>query len=309
MEWTEIIISIDRDNLETAEAIAHMIVPYGFYVEDYATMLEEVLEIAHIDLIDEELLSKDKSKALIHVYISPEENPAESVAFLRERLSEQGIPSEIDTTGCDEMDWRNNWKQFFYPIPVGEKLLIRPTWRDEYDAGDRKVINIDPGMAFGTGNHETTRLCLSCLERYVNEADKVLDVGCGSGILSIASVLLGAESAFGVDIDPTAVRTAVENAQINNVDNKCGFVAGNLTDKVEGTYDVVVANIVADAIIMLSKDVTNFMNADSVYIMSGIIDSRKDDVISAIENDFEIIETLEDAGWVCIAAKVKSASL
>lgn len=305
MEWTEIIISIPRENLETAEAIAHMIVPYGFYVEDYATLLEEVMEITHMDLIDEELLQKDKTKALIHVYISPEENPAESVAFLRERLNEEGIPSELDTTGCDEMDWRNNWKQFFFPIPVGEKLLIRPTWRDEYDPGDRKVINIDPGMAFGTGNHETTRLCLKCLEKYVADGHKVLDVGCGSGILSIAAVLLGAESAFGVDIDPTAVRTAIENAEMNNSSDKCEFVAGNLTDKVSGTYNIVVANIVADAIIMLSQDVKNFMRDDSVYIMSGIIDSRKDEVLNAIDKDFEVIETFEESGWVCIAAKAK----
>ena len=305
MEWTEIIISIPRENLETAEAIAHMIVPYGFYVEDYATLLEEVMEITHMDLIDEELLQKDRTKALIHVYISPEENPAESVAFLRERLNEEGIPSELDTTGCDEMDWRNNWKQFFFPIPVGEKLLIRPTWRDEYDAGDRKVINIDPGMAFGTGNHETTRLCLKCLEKYVAEDQKILDVGCGSGILSIAAVL-GAESAFGVDIDPTAVRTAVENAEVNKVETQCEFVAGNLTDKVSGTYDIVVANIVADAIIMLSQDVKNFMTDESVYIMSGIIDTRKDEVLNAIDKDFEVIELMEESGWVCIAAKVKN---
>lgn len=305
MDWTEIIISVDGKNSETAEAIAHMVVPYGIYIEDYSNLNEEVMEIAHIDLIDEELLKKDKSKVLIHIYISPEENPAESIAFLRERLLSEGVDNEIHTLCCNEEDWRNNWRQYFFPIPVGEKLLIRPTWRDEVDAGDRKIINIDPGLAFGTGNHETTRLCLAQLERYVTESSTLLDVGCGSGILSIAGVLLGAEHAFGVDIDPTAVRTAKENAELNNVSDKCTFVAGNLTDKVEGTYDVVAANIVADAIIMLSKDVRKFMNENSVYIMSGIIESRLDDVLGAIEENFEIKETLTDGGWVCLVAKAK----
>lgn len=305
MDWTEIIISVDGKNSETAEAIAHMVVPYGIYIEDYSNLNEEVMEIAHIDLIDEELLKKDKSKVLIHIYISPEENPAESIAFLRERLLSEGVDNEIHTLCCNEEDWRNNWRQYFFPIPVGEKLLIRPTWRDEVDAGERKIINIDPGLAFGTGNHETTRLCLAQLERYVTESSTLLDVGCGSGILSIAGVLLGAERAFGVDIDPTAVRTAKENAELNNVSDKCTFVAGNLTDKVEGTYDVVAANIVADAIIMLSKDVRKFMNENSVYIMSGIIESRLDDVLSAIEENFEIKETLIDGGWVCLVAKAK----
>ncbi|MGN0453339.1 MAG: 50S ribosomal protein L11 methyltransferase [Ruminococcus sp.] len=305
MDWTEIIISVPAKESDTAEAIAHMIVPYGIYVEDYSNLNEEVMEIAHIDLIDEDLLKKDKSKVLIHIYISPEENPAESIAFLRERLTEEGVENEISTLCCNEEDWRNNWRQYFFPISVGEKLLIRPTWRDEVDSQGRKVINIDPGLAFGTGNHETTRLCLSVLERYVTEGAVMLDVGCGSGILSIASVLLGAEKAFGVDIDPTAVRTALENAELNKVSDKCTFVAGNLTDKVEGTYDVVAANIVADAIIMLSADVKKFMNKDSVFIMSGIIEGRLPDVLKAIQKDFELVETLTDGGWVCLAAKVK----
>lgn len=305
MDWTEIVISVDKNDAETAEAIAHMVVPYGIYVEDYSTMLEEVMEIAHIDLIDEDLLKKDNSRVLIHLYISPEENPSESVAFLRERLLSEGIGSEISTENCNEEDWRNNWRQYFYPIPVGEKLLIRPTWRDEYDSGDRKVIDIDPGLAFGTGNHETTRLCLRVLENYVCDGSKMLDVGCGSGILSIASVLLGAESAFGVDIDPTAVRTANENAELNRVSQRCRFVAGNLTDKVEGTYDIVAANIVADAIIMLSKDIGKFMSDSSVYIMSGIIEERLPDVLSAIENEFEVTETHYDGGWVCLVARLK----
>lgn len=305
MDWTEIIISVDSKDAETAEAIAHMVVPYGIYVEDYTALEDEVMQIAHIDLIDEELLRKDKSRILIHVYISPEESPAESIAFLRERLATEGIENEINTLCCNEEDWRNNWRQYFFPIPVGEKLLIRPTWRDEVDPEGRVVIDIDPGLAFGTGNHETTRLCLSELEKHICEGTTVLDVGTGSGILSIASVLLGAKEAFGVDIDPTAVRTAVENSELNKVSEKCTFVAGNLTDKVEGTYDVVVANIVADAIIMLSKDVAKFMRDDSLYIMSGIIEGRLPDVLAAINDKFEIIRTLSDGGWICLVAKLR----
>ena len=167
------------------------------------------------------------------------------------------------------------------------------------------MLDIDPGLAFGTGKHETTRLCLSTLEKYVKEGSTVLDVGCGSGILGIASILLGAESAFGVDIDPMAVRTAVENAKVNNVSDKFEVVCGDLTEKVEGKYDIIVANIVADAIIFLSKGVREFMNDDTVYIMSGIIDSRLPDVEKALCDDFNIVDRIFDNGWYCVVAYKK----
>jgi len=166
-------------------------------------------------------------------------------------------------------------------------------------------LNIDPGLAFGTGNHETTRLCLETLEKYIHGGEKMLDVGCGSGILAIAGLLLGAKEALGVDIDQMAVKTAEENAQINGVADRFNVVCGNLTDKVSGKYDVIAANIVADAIIMLSSGVKNFMDENTVYIMSGIIDTRRDDVVNAIKNDFEIVEEITDNGWVCLVAKAK----
>ena len=220
MEWTEINISVLPQDADKAGDIAQMVVPYGIYIEDYTGLEEQVQEIAHIDLIDEELLQKDRSRAIIHVYISPEENPAEAIAFLSERYTAEGIDHKIETKGCEEEDWLNNWRQYFHPTPIGEKLLIRPTWRDNYDPGERIVLNIDPGLAFGTGNHETTRLCLETLEKYIHGGEKMLDVGCGSGILAIAGLLLGAKEALGVDIDQMAVKTAEENAQINGVFNK-----------------------------------------------------------------------------------------
>jgi ribosomal protein L11 methyltransferase len=304
-EWTEIKICVDAKDIDKASDIANMVVPYGIYIEDYTALEQEVEEIAHIDLIDEDLLNRDRTKAYVHIYLEPDVNPSEALAFLSERYTAENIPHTIDTASTLEEDWRNNWKKYFNPTPIGEKILIRPSWRDDYDPQGRVVLNIDPGLAFGTGNHETTRLCLETIEKYLKKGDKVLDVGCGSGILAIASLLLGADSAVGVDIDQTAVRTAVENAQINKVADRFTGICGDLTEKVEGKYDLVVANIVADAIMFLSKGVKEFMKPDTVYIMSGIIDTRGDEVAQAISTDFNIIERYEDNGWVCLVAKGK----
>lgn len=300
-DWTEVKIIVDSKNVDKAGDIASMVVPYGIYIEDYSELEKEAWEIAHIDLIDEELLQKDRTKAIVHVYIAPQENPQEAVAFLRERYSAEGIDSEILLNQCKNEDWENNWKQYFHPIPVGEKLLIRPTWEDEFEAGDRKVLNIEPGLAFGTGTHETTRLCLQTLEKHICEGSTVLDIGCGSGILSIAALLLGAKQVTGVDIDALAVKTAVENGEANGfAEPEYKILQGNLTDKVQGKFDVVVANIVADVIIMFCKDVAEFMKDDSVFITSGIIDTREQDVIDAFKKyGFTIKSRHTEGGWVC----------
>ena len=302
IEWTEIKIKVPNRYLEAAGDIAQMAVPYGIYIEDYSALEQEVEEIAHIDLIDEELLKKDRTKGIVHIYINPDESPQEAVAFLSERYTSEGIEHEIELASCIEEDWLNNWKKYFNPIPIGEKLLIRPTWRDEYDSQGRAVINLDPGLAFGTGTHETTRLVLQTIEKYVKPGDTFLDIGCGSGILAIAALLLGAKSAVGVDIDETAVKTARENAELNNVSNRFEVLCGDLTDKVHGKYNVVAANIVADAIISLSRDVDKFMHKDSVYIMSGIIDTRSAEVEKAVSKKFSIIRKFEENGWVCLVA-------
>ena len=300
-DWIEVKIGVDADDVERAGDIASMVVPYGIYIEDYRDLEKEAWEIAHIDLIDEDLLNKDRSKAIVHVYISPEENPNEAVAFLRERYTAEDIKHEIILNQCKNEDWENNWKQYFHPIPVGEKLLIRPTWEKEFEAGDRKVLNIEPGLAFGTGTHETTRLCLETLEKHITEGKTVLDIGCGSGILSIASLLLGAERAVGVDIDALAVKTAVENGEVNNFRQpEYTVLQGNLTDKVSGKFDIVVANIVADVIIMFCKDVADFMKDDALFITSGIIDTREQDVIDAFSKyGFTIKARHTKSGWVC----------
>lgn len=307
MDWTEVKINVSSKDVELAGDIAQMVVPYGIYIEDYTDLEQAAMEIAHIDLIDEDLLKKDRSKAVVHIYISPEENPGEAVAFLSERYNAEGIKHEIDLSVCRNQDWENNWKEYFKPMEVGEKLLIRPVWDDNYDAKGRTVLDIEPGLAFGSGGHDTTRLCLETLEKHISPDTELLDIGCGSGILGIAGLLLGAKSATGVDIDELAVKTARENGKMNGFDEpEFTVFQGNLTDKVHGKFDVVAANIVADIIVMFTKDAGQFLKEDGLFITSGIIDTREQDVLEAFEKyGFEVVGRHESCGWLCFETKLK----
>ncbi len=301
MEWTEIKISVDGSKTETAEAIANMVVPYGIYVEDYSSLEKDAWEIAHIDLIDEDLLKKDRTVSIIHIYISKEENPLEAVEYLKARYEAEGIDCSVDLGTVDEKQWADNWKKFFKTTEIGKKLVIRPSWEPKPQT-DRAVLSIDPGAAFGTGTHATTKMCLELLEKYVEKDSTLLDIGSGSGILSIASVLLGAKSAIGVDIDPVAVKVAKENAEINDVGERTEYLEGDLLEKVNGKYDIVCANIVADVIISLLDTVPEFLNTGSLFICSGIIDVREHDVLSAFKkHGFKIIDECECENWRAFA--------
>lgn len=303
MEWTEIVIDVNIKDLDKAGNIAHMVSPYGIYIEDYSCLRKDLEEIGSIDLIDEELLSKDPERGLIHVYVNATESPNESIAFIEERYKFENIKYKIKTLTYSENDWINNWKKYFKPTPVGDKLLICPLWEKNFDDMGRRTLKIEPGMAFGTGTHETTRLCLEMIEKYLNPNDTVLDIGCGSGILSVASLLLGAKSAVGVDVNSLAIKVSVENSKTNNVNDRFSAIKGNLTEKVSGKFNLIVSNIVADIIIKLSENIDNYLYDDSVYIMSGIIDDRLKDVTSVLNGRFHIIEKKSEKGWFAIAAK------
>lgn len=302
MNWTEITVKIPTEYTDTAAAIANMTVPYGIYIEDYSDLEAKAEEIAHIDLIDEELINKDRTETLIHIYISECDNAAEALAFLKERLTAENIPFSCGAEGVNDADWSENWKKYFHATEIGDKLAIVPSW-EEYDNNEsRKILHIDPGAAFGTGTHATTSLCLSMLENYVAEGSKMLDIGCGSGILSIASVLLGAETAVGVDIDAQSVKTAKENAELNNVSGKTEYIVGDLADKINGKYNVVCANIVADVVIRLLGDVRAFMEENAVLLVSGIIDARENDVLAAAEkHGFKVKEKQYKDNWCAFA--------
>ncbi len=301
MDWTEVCIYVATADTDRASDIAHMAVPYGIYVEDYSDLEQGAREIAHIDLIDEELLKRDRTQSIIHLYLEPQENPTETVAFLRERLSACGIVSEVGTKTISEQDWANNWKQYFKPLSVGERLLICPTWETTDNPENRLLLSIDPGMAFGTGGHDTTRMVLEAVENYITPETDVLDVGCGSGILSIASLLLGARSAVGVDIDALAVKMALENGEINGyAEPQYTIRQGDLVEQISGQYQVVLANIVADAILKLSPAIPTFLKPGGVYIVSGIIDERGAEVEAGLAAcGFKLLEKRTHGGWCC----------
>ncbi|MBR2043786.1 MAG: 50S ribosomal protein L11 methyltransferase [Clostridia bacterium] len=306
MDWFEIVVKVPADKCDTASAIANMTVPYGIYIEDYSDMESQAWEIAHIDLIDEDLLNKDRSSALIHIYVDKSDNLTEALAFLKARLEGEAIPFDVSYVTVTDVDWNENWKKYFHTTEIGSRLAVVPAW-EKYDNPDNRcILKIDPGAAFGTGTHATTSLCLKLLEEYVRAGDSVLDIGCGSGILSIAGVLLGAENAVGVDIDETSVRVAKANAEMNGVALKTEYIHGDLAEKVSGKYDIVCANIVADVVMRLLSNVSDYMYNDSVLIASGIIDSRAEEVKrSILDNGFTVLQELRNDNWFAFAIKIK----
>ena len=298
MDWTEITARVPTEKTDEAAAIANMTVPYGIYIEDYTNLEADAEEIAHIDLIDDELVNKDRTHSIIHMYIAESDNAVEAVSYLRERFTACGIESEIKCELVDDADWNENWKKYFKAFEIGNRLAVCPSWEDYNNIDNRTVISLDPGAAFGTGSHATTSLCLEILEKRVTPNTTVLDIGTGSGILAIAADLLGAKSAIGVDIDAQSVKTAIANAEINGVSEKTEFLVGDLADKINGKYDIVCANIVADVVMRLFDNVANFMKDDGILIVSGIIDMRSAEVEkSAIEHGFTITESLMREEW------------
>ena len=293
MEWTDIRLTVSKADAEAAEAVATMIAEGGIYIEDYSDIEEQVEQIAHVDLIEQELLDKPRDTVIIHMYLEPGDSPVETLALIAARMEAAGIPYTSETEGVEQEDWQNGWRKYYHPMP---------SWRD-YETSRVKLI-LDPGLAFGTGGHETTNLCLEVLDERVRGGERVLDIGAGSGILAIAALKLGAAVAEGVAIDPVAVRTAGENAALNGVADKLTVLVGDLSDKASGRYDIITANIVANAILSLAPAVPGLMAEGATFIASGIIDSRKDEVIAGLEKaGIAVAEVKEKRGWECIVCK------
>ena len=294
--WICIRVSADRIHLENISAIMSM-VDNALMIEDFSDV-EKDLDGVYGDLIDEELLMKDRTTAAVSVFVPEEKSPAEAEFFIRARLAESGIDAEVTCSGVCEEDWADSWKKYYKPIKTGRRLVIVPVWETYTPENGEVTVLMDPGMAFGTGTHETTRLCASLLESYVKPGCTVLDVGCGSGILAISAAKLGASSAFACDIDPLAVRIAKENCELNHTENVTCAVSDLLAGVPDQRYDICVANIVADVIIRMAPDIGRFMKDGGVLIVSGIIEERADEVLSVLaQNGLAVADGKRENGW------------
>ena len=303
MQWTDLKIITKKEYEDIFDFVSAEVCPGGVQIEDYSDLEAQVEEIAHIDLIEQDLLDKDRDKIIVHHYLSPDTDRQAVRMYLEERLSQLGVGYSVEIRYINQEDWETGWKKYYHPIAVSDRLAICPSWLSTDLPG--RVLKMDPGMAFGSGTHETTFLCLEALSEHIKGGEKILDIGTGSGILAIGGLLLGAKSAVGVDIDPTAVKVAAENALLNGVSDKFTVKVGNLAEEVSGKYEVITANIVANMVMTLSKDVGQFLAPGGVYISSGIIDTRRDEVLACLNGlGFTVTKVREKNGWVCIEATI-----
>lgn len=305
MKYIEVIIETPEDEIDKRCDELTAIGCSGFIIEnenDFKDFLEENHQ--YWDYVDTELEESYSGVSRIKCYL---EDNADGRKMLE---SIKALGAEIKTQTVDDSAWENNWQDYYKPLPIGEKLLVVPDW-DESEADGRVPLRLEPGLMFGTGSHATTRMCLEALENFAGEGKTVLDLGCGSGILGIGALVLGSEKCTGCDIDPKAPDIAAANAALNGIGaDKFKVYAGNITSdaglrKSLGTgYDIVLANIVSDVIIALTPFVRGFMAQGGVFVSSGIIDGREDDVSLALKNaGFEITEHLHEEEWHCFVCR------
>ena len=314
MDWTEIKIYTTTDGIEPLTIELLKLGISGFVIED-AEDFREFIENKNgqWDYIDDELLKLADAETNVTVYLPVNLQGADTLSALKAMLVELKQRDEenkygrlvAELSGIREEDWANNWKQYFKPFKVGEKLYIKPSWEEASDCEGRVILEIDPASSFGTGQHHTTRLCLEMLEGLIKPEARVLDLGCGSGILSIAAALLGASEVCAVDIAENAAVTAAENAEKNGVSLRtfCGNILtdAELTAKIGGGYDLICANIVADVLIAMADMFAGFLKPDGKLIISGIISERADEVVGVVTAaSFKTITRSEREGWTAV---------
>ncbi len=322
-DWIEVKIITETPALEILCALLTDSGVKGFVTQDKESF-QEFLDDKEgkWDYIDEDLMQLSSCDTSVTFYLPDDAQGAEQFASVKNLLETLKNREDaaffgslaLSCNNVKEDDWANNWKQYFKPFPVGEKLYIKPSWEPLPETIDRTVLEIDPASSFGTGQHHTTRLCLELSESVLKEHDRILDLGCGSGILSIGAMLLGADETCAVDIVDNSVRTALENAQKNHIRPEayrayCGDICSNpeLRQKIGTGYDLIYANIVADVLIAMAGLFGSFLKSTGYLIVSGIIIERADEVLNELEkHGFEKITVKEKEGWAAALLKQKA---
>ena len=317
MEWTEVNIYTSTEGIDILCSKLMDIGIKGFVIkdsEDFNEFLEN--KNGKWDYIDDDLMGLSNCETCVTVYLPDNNQGAEMLISIRTMLKSMKADDadrkygrlEAELSSIREEDWANNWKQYFKPLKIGDKLIIKPSWEECDNPDNRLILEIDPASSFGTGQHHTTRLCLELLEKSIQKGDKLLDMGCGSGILSIGGMLLGAESAVAVDIEENAVAAAMENAEKNHISTECyKAYCGNvlcddsLADKIDAKYDIITANIVADVLIAMGNLFDRYLKNNGILIISGIIEERMAEVVNAVEKcGFTALENNIKEGWAAV---------
>lgn len=321
MNWIETQIITDSAGVDALCAMLTDLGIKGFSIADPADFQEFLQnKEGKWDYIDQDLLGMAQGDTTVTVYLPDNAQGAEQLVALRAMLAQIHARDDAQLFGTLELtlknvreeDWANSWKQYFKPFTVGERLLIKPSWETCENPRHRAVLEIDPASSFGTGQHHTTRLCLELLEQLMHPGDRVLDLGCGSGILSIGALLLGASGATAVDIEENAAATATENARKNHIDPTlyrvfCGNVLEDetLCREIGDGYDLICANIVADVLIAMKQLFRQFLRPEGTLIVSGIIMERRDEVLDQLKKaGFALLEVREKEGWAAASLRI-----
>lgn len=318
MQWNRFTIDTTTEAVDLISSMLDELGVEGIEIEDHVPLTESETKGMFIDILPD--LGPDDGKAKVSFYLDVDVDPEELLAQVREGLEELKLfvnigEGTITESQTEDKDWMNNWKEYFKPFTVDD-ILIKPTWETvPEEHKDKLMIQIDPGTAFGTGTHETTQLCIRQIRKWLKEGDTVLDVGTGSGILTIAALKLGAKYAFGTDLDENAIVAAAENAEVNSITaDQFKVIAGNIIDDeaVQAEtgmecYDIAVANILAPVIIMLQGEIAQHIKHGGMFITSGIINTWEERVLEAFagNNEFEVVDVAHQGEWVAITARRK----
>ncbi|MCM8710404.1 50S ribosomal protein L11 methyltransferase [Clostridium sp. SYSU_GA19001] len=307
-KWIEVKVVTSSDGVEPITGIFYGLDVKGVAIEDPRDILEREQGPLTWDFADINIFEYGNEAAVVKGYFNLDEDMTKIKKYIEDKLAELRQmdldigEGKVIINEVHEEDWANNWKKYYKPTKIGEKIVIKPIWEKYEKKDDEIIVEMDPGMAFGTGTHETTMMCIEALEKYISSDAIVFDIGTGSGILAITAAKLGAKKVVGVDLDPVAIDSAKSNVKFNNLNN-IEILHGNLMEVVEGKADIVVANIIADIIILLSEDVKKFLQPGGYFISSGIIKDRKEDVVNKLTSiGFNIKEVNTLGEWVCIVA-------